>query len=41
MGIFFLPIFRVLRYFNMVTAPHRMVGLKRMKDYRGVTVSQL
>ena len=25
-------------YFNMVTAPPRMVGLERMSDYRGLTV---
>ena len=25
-------------YFNMVTVPHKMVGLERMLDYRGFTV---
>ena len=26
-------------YCNMVTVPHKMVGLERMSDYRGVTVA--
>ena len=26
----------LLAYFNMVTVPHKMVGLARMSDYRGV-----
>ena len=25
-----------LPYFNIVTVPHKMVGLERMLDYRGV-----
>ena len=26
----------LLPYISMVTAPHKMVGLERMSDYRGV-----
>ena len=29
----------LLLYFNMVTVPHKMVGLERMSDYRGFTVA--
>jgi hypothetical protein len=28
----------LLAYLNMVTVPHKMVGLERMSDYRGFTV---
>ena len=30
---------RLLAYFDMVTVPHKMVGLERMLDYRGVGLS--
>ena len=31
----------LLAYFNMVTAPHKMVGLERMPDYRGVGLQRV
>ena len=30
-----------LVYFNVVTVPHKMVGLERMSDYRSSTVQQI
>ena len=30
-----------ITYFNMVTVPHKMVGLERMLDYRGVGITEV
>ena len=30
----------LLPHFNMVTVPHRTVGLERMSDYRGVGLAR-